>query len=84
MHQPKTKPHVNWQTQLQSQKFTFAKFDLELIAEQEINLPKYKGSALRGGFGNVFRKVSCTVRAQDCSSCLVNESCPYSYIFDTP
>ena len=61
-----------------------AKFRLELRAEEEISLPPYKGSALRGGFGTTFKKVACALGHGECSKCILRTSCVYSYIFETP
>jgi hypothetical protein len=38
--------------------FKFAQFQFVLSTEDCINLPVYKGSTFRGGFGYVFKKVS--------------------------
>ena len=84
MQQPIANSQIRWQDQLKIQKFSFAKFEIKLVAEQEINLPKYKGSALRGGFGNVFRNICCTTKKQDCTVCILKENCAYSYVFETP
>ena len=42
----------------------------------------FKGSMLRGAFGHAFKKVSCALRRQDCETCLLTETCPYSFIFE--
>ena len=84
MQQPIANSQIRWQDQLQPQKFSFAKFELKLLAEQELHLPTYKGSALRGGFGNVFRNICCTTKKQDCAFCILKENCAYSYVFETP
>lgn len=47
-------------------------------------MPPYKGSTLRGGFGNAFRRVVCALKKTDCSSCILKEKCVYSYVFETP
>jgi CRISPR-associated endoribonuclease Cas6 len=47
-------------------------------------LPSYKGSTLRGGFGNAFKKVVCAVRQNECRNCLLSQKCIYSYVFETP
>ncbi len=39
--------------------FRFAKFQFLLKASNCINLPVYKGSTFRGGFGHAFKKVVC-------------------------
>ena len=37
-------------------KLIYQKYTFYLRAIDELNLPKYKGSTLRGGFGNAFKK----------------------------
>jgi len=74
----------NWQQQIKEQNFTWATFHFTLQAKERSFLPEYKGSTLRGGFGHSFRRVCCTVRDQDCKTCMLNQSCPYAYIFETP
>lgn len=59
-------------------------FQLEIIAQEPLVLPSYKGSTLRGGFGHVFRKVVCALKKDSCRNCLLSEKCIYSYIFETP
>lgn len=59
-------------------------FTFSLVAKDVILLPSYKGSTLRGGFGNAFRKVVCALKKSDCSGCLLKEKCVYSYVFETP
>lgn len=62
----------------------FSKFIFSIKAKEALFLPDYKGSTLRGGFGNAFRNVVCTFRNKECSECLLSEKCVYSYIFETP
>ncbi len=45
-------------------------------------LPEFKGSTLRGGFGHALKRVSCALRRQDCSSCLLSDSCAYAFLFE--
>lgn len=67
-----------------SKNFILAKYNLVISPEEELILPPYKGSTLRGGFGSVFRKISCIQRNnQSCKECLLREKCAYSYIFAT-
>lgn len=49
----------------------------------EMELPYYKGSTFRGGFGNIFKKVVCVLKRQDCKDCFLKSSCIYAYIFET-
>lgn len=65
--------------------FKFTKFRFVLQAEENISLPEYKGAVFRGGFGYAFRKIVCIQRAnKDCTNCMIQKSCIYSYIFETP
>lgn len=53
-------------------------------ANEELNLPLYKGSTLRGGFGYIFKRTCCVnKRVSSCSECLLKEKCAYAYIFET-
>lgn len=64
--------------------FTVAKYEVTIEAgEQGLSLPAYKGSTLRGGFGNAFKRISCSLRDTECRSCLLRSNCPYAYIFET-
>ena len=64
--------------------FRVARFRLWLKAKETLHLPAYKGSALRGGFGHVFRRIACLGAELGFGECLLGERCPYHYIFETP
>jgi hypothetical protein len=55
-----------------------------LRAQDPLQLPVYKGSTLRGGFGTVFKETVCVVEHRDCARCLLRSRCAFPYIFDTP
>ena len=57
---------------------------ITLRAQTPIQLPHYKGSALRGGFGAVFKETVCIVEHRDCARCLLRARCAYPYVFDKP
>ncbi|HOT98548.1 MAG TPA: CRISPR system precrRNA processing endoribonuclease RAMP protein Cas6 [bacterium] len=60
-------------------------FDFHLVAQTPLSLPEFKGSALRGGFGTVFKKVCCAFKNRlYCLDCSLNETCTYAYVFETP
>ncbi len=61
-----------------------ALFRFNLKALEPIVLPSYKGSAIRGGFGYAFKRVSCAIKNKECPECLLKEKCVYSYVFETP
>jgi hypothetical protein len=67
-----------------AEKFKFAKFRFHLHSREKIYLPHYKGSALRGGFGNIFKRTVCINYERECNKCVLQEKCVYSYIFETP
>ena len=64
--------------------FPAKKFEFKITPIEPIILPLYKGSTLRGGFGNAFRRVVCALKKNDCGECILKEKCVYSYIFETP
>lgn len=55
-----------------------------LQARDPLQLPPYKGSTLRGGFGSVFKETVCVVEHRDCARCLLRSRCAFPYVFDTP
>lgn len=58
------------------------RFEVQCL--EKLNLPEFSGSLFRGVFGNQLRKLSCMTRQQDCASCPLRNTCPYSLIFETP
>ena len=64
--------------------FKIAKFTFDFEACANGHLPEFKGSALRGGFGYVFKSIVCTNKEEPCKPCKYRDSCAYLYIFETP
>jgi len=64
--------------------FKLSILNFTLKCEDEINLPIYKGSTLRGGFGKILWKIICTKKDIDCYNCINKYICIYSQIFKTP
>jgi len=61
--------------------FTFAHYEITLRVEERLRLPLYKGSALRGSFGETLKRLCCF---QDPSTCNARPplcTCPYGFIF---
>jgi len=56
-------------------KLPFKKFEFQIKPEEPLILPTYKGSTLRGGFGNAFRRVVCALKKSDCAECILKEKC---------
>ena len=63
---------------------TIGRFGLTVEAKDPLILLPYKGSTLRGGFGNAFRRVVCVIKGKECEECLLKGQCIYSYVFETP
>ncbi len=64
--------------------FPYQKFEFNVRPQETLILPSYKGSTLRGGFGNAFKRIVCAVRNKECTECILREKCIYSYVFETP
>lgn len=58
--------------------------EFSIKALTDLKLPDFKGSTFRGGFGHVFRKITCVLKRLDCLDCPLKIQCIYSYIFETP
>lgn len=63
--------------------FKLAKYKFEITSEEKIILPIYKGSTLRGGFGQIFKMIFCLNKEKNCERCFLKEKCIYTYLFDT-
>lgn len=62
-----------------------ARTRFSLRVTSPIRLPQFKGAALRGGFGSVFRRIVCAQRLrEDCGDCMLRLTCSYSVVFATP
>lgn len=65
--------------------FSFAHFTFHLEARERLELPEYKGSTFRGGFGHALKQVWCLrPNGRVCDVCRHKDLCAYSYIFETP
>lgn len=63
--------------------FTLVPYRLTLEALEPLHLPPFKGSALRGGFGYVFKRLVCFQPKPCRKRCKLGNACPYGYIFET-
>ncbi|TYQ15709.1 UNVERIFIED_CONTAM: uncharacterized protein DUF2276 [Acetivibrio alkalicellulosi] len=62
-------------------KFIYHVLDFNCLSCESIQMNNFKGSALRGAFGNAFKKLVCNMDWDDCRSCVLSSDCPYAYIF---
>jgi len=63
--------------------FRLAKYRITIKSLEPMILPEFKGSMLRGGFGHAFKRICCATREKVCDGCLIRQSCPYAYVFET-
>lgn len=67
-----------------SNSFPIARYQFTFKVNDPIILPEYAGSTLRGAFGRALRKIACMTKQEDCKSCPLYRTCPYTNIFETP
>jgi hypothetical protein len=60
------------------------RYRLTAIFEEDLLLPDYAGSLLRGVFGAALRRTACMTGLPDCKACPLWRTCPYPAIFETP
>ncbi len=60
---------------------SLARYRVTVEAKEELHLPAYLGSTLRGAFGGAFRQLCCPGHAGE--ACSIPESCPYHLVFET-
>jgi hypothetical protein len=64
--------------------FRLARYRFHIQAgERGLDLPPFKGSALRGVMGRVMRQMSCADPDWQCLDCRLRPQCPYAYVFET-
>ena len=62
----------------------YAEYRFSCMFETRALLSRHKGSALRGLFGYCLKKFSCSQRENECDRCLINTTCVYFQIFESP
>jgi hypothetical protein len=62
--------------------FTQLEFKIRFL--EDTHLPIMKGSTFRGGFGYIFKKLTCPLRKDNCIGCIISNSCPYANVFTNP
>jgi hypothetical protein len=61
-----------------------ARYRFTFRMQDELRLPKYAGSLLRGQFGASLRRTACLTGAPTCKGCPLIATCPYPEIFEAP
>jgi hypothetical protein len=61
-----------------------ARYRFTFRMEDDLRLPEFAGSLLRGQFGASLRRTACMTGATVCPGCPLYRTCPYPAIFETP
>lgn len=61
-----------------------ARYQFHFRMHDDLRLPEYAGSLLRGQFGSALRRTACITGAKQCTGCPLYQTCPYPAIFETP
>jgi hypothetical protein len=61
-----------------------ARYRFAFRMADELYLPEYAGSLLRGQFGAALRRIACMTGRPECAECPLYRTCPYPAIFETP
>jgi hypothetical protein len=61
-----------------------ARYLFSFRMDDDLRLPEYSGSLLRGQFGAALRRTACMTGARECPPCPLYRTCPYPAIFAAP
>ncbi len=61
-----------------------ARYRFTFRMQDDLRLPQYAGSLLRGQFGAALRRTACLTGAPTCKGCPLLATCPYPEIFESP
>jgi hypothetical protein len=61
-----------------------ARYRFAFRMADDLPLPEYSGSLLRGQFGAALRRTACMTGARECPPCPLYRTCPYPAIFEAP
>src|SRR5438105_4508159 len=61
-----------------------ARYRFTFRMEDDLRLPEFAGSLIRGQFGASLRRIACMTGAPVCAGCPLYRTCPYPAIFETP
>jgi hypothetical protein len=61
-----------------------ARYRFAFRMQDDLRLPEFAGSLLRGQFGAALRRTACLTGAKTCGGCPLLSTCPYPAIFEAP
>lgn len=59
-----------------------SRYSFHFTALDEIRLPAFAGSALRGLFGHGLRRTACITNLESCNGCSLRHQCSYTQLFE--
>lgn len=65
------------------EKLSFRKFNFNMEAVDDLQVPPYKGAMFRGAFGMAFRRSVCATGLSECGGCQLKSNCIYFRYFET-
>jgi len=77
-------PMIQEQIRQVLQNFKCIRLHFTAEALEDIHFSSYMGSTIRGAFGVALKRSVCVTKQNQCSACMLQHSCVYSYIFETP
>lgn len=66
------------------QRLPVARYHFLFRATEDLHLPEYAGSLLRGQFGAALKRTVCITGLKQCAACPLLRTCAYPAIFETP
>jgi hypothetical protein len=60
----------------------YGAYQFRAVFKDAAVLPPYKGSTFRGVFGRALKAVTCALRREDCTTCLLLHQCVYAKVFE--
>lgn len=66
------------------EKLPIVRYQFEFEVLEDMWLPAYSGSTLRGVFGHALKKLACMTKEDNCQQCPLYHTCPYIEVFETP
>lgn len=72
------------QSMMPGQRLPVARYHLLFRATDDLHLPEYAGSLLRGQFGAALKRTVCITELKQCAACPLLRTCAYPAMFETP
>jgi len=64
-------------------KIPYSLFTIDLNLASNEKVSSFLAATLRGGFGYSLKRLVCAFKGNECSACILKNSCVYHYLFET-